>query len=165
MKRSLTRKSVPQRVINDRQYHCWAIHSGRRGLRVSDRAPRSTVNSSWIWTPSETTRDPRQVAHVLRDLRADDQKLRTMAPSTMKVKVVAFTRSVNTFLPIQQNPVKNGYDENKGYDESYENKCATNYSIITNNNWNDTHNKQLTMHNKYTNDDVDFDDCVVHIMR
>ena len=27
-----------------------------------------------------------------------------------------------------------------------------------NNNWNDTHNKQLTMHNKYTNDDVDFDD-------
>ena len=33
--------------------------------------------------------------------------------------------------------------------KSYENKCATNYSIITNNNWNDTHNKQLTMHNKY----------------
>ena len=24
--------------------------------------------------------------------------------------------------------------------------------------------KQLTMHNKYTNDDVDFDDCVVHTM-
>ena len=46
--------------------------------------------------------------------------------------------------------MKNGYHENKGYDESYENKCATNYSIITNNNWNNTHNKQLTMHNKYT---------------
>ena len=52
--------------------------------------------------------------------------------------------------------------EDNGYDESCENKCATNYSTITNN-WNDTHNKQLTMHN--TNDDVDFDDCVVHIMR
>ena len=55
--------------------------------------------------------------------------------------------------------------QNNGYGESYDNKCATNYNIITNNNWNDTHNKQLTMHNKYTNDDVDFDDCVVHIMR
>ena len=39
--------------------------------------------------------------------------------------------------------------------KSYENKCATNYSIITNNNWNNAYNKQLTMHNKYTNDDVD----------
>ena len=75
------------------------------------------------------------------------------------------TGGVNTIRPIQQNPMQNGYDENKGYDESYENKCATNYSIITNNNWNDTHSKQLTMHNKYTNDDVDFDECVVHIMR
>ena len=45
---------------------------------------------------------------------------------------------------------------------SYENKCATNYRI-TNNNWNDTHNKQLTKHNKYTNDDVDFDDCVAYM--
>ena len=77
----------------------------------------------------------------------------------------SITHSVNTILPIQQNPMKNGYDENKGYDESYENKCATNYSIITNNKWNDTHNMQLTMHNKYTNDDVHTDDCVVHIMR
>ena len=32
-------------------------------------------------------------------------------------------------------------------------------------NWNDANNnKQLTMHNKYTNDDVDFDDCVAHNM-
>ena len=46
--------------------------------------------------------------------------------------------------------------------KSDENKCATNYSIITNNNWNDTHNMQLNKHN--TNDDVDSDDCVVHIM-
>ena len=71
---------------------------------------------------------------------------------------------VNTIPPIQQNPMQNGYDQNKGYDESFENKCVTNYSIITNNS-NDTHNKQLTMHNKYTNDDVDFHDGVVHIMR
>ena len=71
-------------------------------------------------------------------------------------------QNVNSIPPIQQNPFTNGYDKNTGYDESYENKCATNYSIITNNNWNDTHNKQLTMHNKYTNDDVDFDDCVAH---
>ena len=38
---------------------------------------------------------------------------------------------MNTIFPIHQNPIQNGYDENKGYDESYENKCATNYSIIT----------------------------------
>ena len=76
------------------------------------------------------------------------------------------TGGVNIIPPIHQNLGQNGYDENKNYDESYENKCSTNYSIITNNNnWNDTHNKQLTMQNKYTNDDVDFDDCVVHIMR
>ena len=72
---------------------------------------------------------------------------------------------VNSISPIQQNSMKNGYDENKGCGNSYENKCATNYSIITNNNWNNTRNKQLTMHNKYTNDDVHTDDCVVHIMR
>ena len=50
------RKSASQRVIKDRQDHRRAIHSGRKGLRVSDRAPRSTVNSSRIWTPSETKR-------------------------------------------------------------------------------------------------------------
>ena len=42
---------------------------------------------------------------------------------------------------------------------------AMNYSITIKKNWNDAqNNKQLTMHNKYTNDDVDFDDCVAHNM-
>ena len=42
---------------------------------------------------------------------------------------------------------------------------AMNYSITIKKNWKDAHNnKQLTMHNKYTNDDVDFDDCVAHNM-
>ena len=52
--------------------------------------------------------------------------------------------------------------------KSNETKCATNYSIITNNNnnWIDTHNNmQLTMQNKYTNDDIHTNDCVVHIVR
>ena len=49
--------------------------------------------------------------------------------------------------------------------KSDENKCATNYSIITNNNSIETHNMQLTMRNKYTNDDVHTNDCVVHIVR
>ena len=64
--------------------------------------------------------------------------------------------------------MKNGYDENNNYNKSDETKCATNYSFITNNNkWNvNTHNNmQLTMHNKYTNDDVHTNDCVVHIVR
>ena len=39
-----------------------------------------------------------------------------------------------------------------------------NYSITIKKNWNDAHNnKQLTMHNKYTNDDVDLDDCVAYM--
>ena len=37
---------------------------------------------------------------------------------------------VKSIPPIQQNSLKNGYDENKAYGNSYENKCATNYSII-----------------------------------
>ena len=77
-------------------------------------------------------------------------------------------KHVKSMSPIQQDSVKNGYDENNHYNKSDENKCETNYSIITNiNKWNvNTHNNmQLTMHNKYTNDDVDSDECVVHIMR
>ena len=53
--------------------------------------------------------------------------------------------------------MKNGYDENNNYNKSDETQCATNYSFITNNNkWNvnTCNNMQLTMHNKYTNDDV-----------
>ena len=38
--------------------------------------------------------------HVLRDLRANDQKLKTMSPSTMKAKVVA--------LPEGKHPVRTG---------------------------------------------------------
>ena len=40
-----------------------------------------------------------------------------------------------------------------GEEIEHENKCATNYSIIINNNWNDAYNMQLTKHD--TNDDVD----------
>ena len=56
--------------------------------------------------------------------------------------------------------MQNGYDENKGYDKvRLERVRRTTASSQT------TIGKQLTMHNKYTNDDVDLDDCVVHIMR
>ena len=60
---------------------------------------------------------------------------------------------VNTIPPIQQNPTSKRLRWNKGYGESYENMCATNYSIITNNKWNDAYNKQLTKHD--TTNDVD----------
>ena len=61
--------------------------------------------------------------------------------------------TVNNIPPMQQNFMKNGYDENKGYGESYENEVNENYSI-TNNNWNNAYtNKQTTKQN--TNDDVD----------
>ena len=66
------------------------------------------------------------------------------------------TVGVKSISPVQQNSMTNGFDENKDYGNSCENKCATNYSIITNINWNNTRNMQLTMHNKYTNDDVHY---------
>ena len=73
---------------------------------------------------------------------------------------------VKSISPIQQNSIKNGYDENNNYNKSDETKCATNYSFFTNNNkWNvNTHDyMQLTKHD--TNDGVDFDNCVVHTVR
>ena len=65
------------------------------------------------------------------------------------------TRSVNSIPPIQQNSMKNGYDENNNYNMSDETKCETKYSI--NNKWNvNAHNNMhLTKHD--TNDDVDLD--------
>ena len=47
---------------------------------------------------------------------------------------------VKSISPIQENSMKNGYDENDDNKMSDETKCETNYSIITK--WNDvnTHN-------------------------
>ena len=73
---------------------------------------------------------------------------------TANSSLLSPTGGVNNIPPIQQNSMKNGYDDNNGYGNSYENKCATNYSIITNIKWNDVNNNmQLTKHD--TNDDVD----------
>ena len=56
-----------------------------------------------------------------------------------------------------------GYDENDNNNMRNETKRETNYSI--NNKWNNTRYMQLTKHNKYTNDDVYTDVCVVHMIR
>ena len=68
---------------------------------------------------------------------------------------------VKSISPIQENSIKNGYDENDENNMSDETKCETNYSI--NNKWNNTRNKHFTKHD--TNDDVDLDNCVVHTVR
>ena len=83
-------------------------------------------------------------------------------------KLAGTSKRCKEYISHTANSMKNGYDENNNYNKSDETKCATNYSFITNNNkWNvNTHNNlQLTMHNKYTNDDVHTNDCVVHIVR
>ena len=54
-----------------------------------------------------------------------------------------------------------GYDENDNNNMSNETKRETNYSINNNNN---TRYMQVTKHNKYTDDDVLTDACVVHII-
>ena len=75
------------------------------------------------------------------------------------------TGSVNSISPIQQNSMKNGYDENNNYNKSDETKCEINYSIITNNKWNvNAHdNMHLTKHD--TNDDVAHRALSVHVER
>ena len=73
---------------------------------------------------------------------------------------------VKSIPPNTENSMQYGYDENDNNNMSNETKCETNYSM--NNKWNDvnTHNyMQLTKYNKYTNDDVYTDACVVHIIR
>ena len=69
------------------------------------------------------------------------------------------TEGVKSIPPNTENSLQYGYDENDN-NMSNETKCETNYSIITK--WNDM---QLTKYNKYTNDDVLTDACVVHIIR
>ena len=73
--------------------------------------------------------------------------------------------SVKSIHPNTENSMQYGYDENDNNNMSDETKCETNYSTIK---WNDvnTHNyMQLTKYNKYTNDDVHTDACVVHMIR
>ena len=74
--------------------------------------------------------------------------------------------SVKSIPPNTENSMQYGYDENDNNNMSNETERETNYSI--NNKWNDVNNHnymQLTKHNKYTNDDVYTDACVVHIKR
>ena len=68
---------------------------------------------------------------------------------------------VKSVPPNTENSLQHGHDENHNYDMSDETKCETNCSIK--NKWNNTHSKHLTKHD--TNDDVDFDNCVVHTVR
>ena len=66
--------------------------------------------------------------------------------------------------PNTENSMQCGYDENDNSNMSNETKRETNYSTTK---WNDvnTHNyMQLTKYNKYTNDDVYTDACVVHMI-
>ena len=66
---------------------------------------------------------------------------------------------VKSIPPNTENSMQDGYDENDNNNMSNEIKRETNYSI------NNTRYMQLTKHNKYTNDDVHTNACVVHIMR
>ena len=80
----------------------------------------------------------------------------SMETDTLQLLLLTSTRNrVKSISPIHQISMKNGYDENNNYSESYGNKCATNFSFITNNKWNvNAHNNMhLTKHD--TNDDVD----------
>ena len=72
--------------------------------------------------------------------------------------------AVKSLPPNTENSMQYGYDENDNNNMSNETKRETNYSTTK---WNDvnTHNyMQLTKYNKYTNDNVYTDACVVHMI-
>ena len=74
--------------------------------------------------------------------------------------VTVFVKSIP---PNTENSMQYGYDENDNNNMSSETKRETNYRTTK---WNDvnTHkNMQLTKYDKYTNDDVLTDACVVHM--
>ena len=67
---------------------------------------------------------------------------------------------VKSIPPETENSMKYGYDENDNNNMSNETKRETNYSINNNN----TRYIQLTEYNKYTNDDICTNACVVHMI-
>ena len=68
------------------------------------------------------------------------------------------TDAVKSIPPNTENSMQHGHDENDN-NMSNETKRETNYSINNN-----TRYMQLTKYNKYTNDDVLTDACVVHMI-
>ena len=72
-------------------------------------------------------------------------------------------KTVKTTPPNTENSMQYGYDENDNNNMSNETKRETNSTT----NWNDvnTHKyMQLTKYNKYTNDDIYTNACVVHMI-
>ena len=73
--------------------------------------------------------------------------------------------SVKSIPPNTENSMQYGYDKNDNNNMSNETKRETNYSTTK---WNavNTHNyMQVTKYNKYTNDDIYTNACVVHMIR
>ena len=68
---------------------------------------------------------------------------------------------VQSLPPNTENSMQYGYDENDDNNMSNETERETNYSINNNN----TRYMQLTKYNKYTNDDIYTNACVVHMTR
>ena len=84
---------------------------------------------------------------------------------TANSSLLSPTGGVKSIPPNTENSMQYGYDENDNNNMSNETKRETNYSTSK---WNDvnTHNHmQLTKYNKYTNDDVFTEACVVHMIR
>ena len=79
---------------------------------------------------------------------------------TANSSLLSPTGGVKSICPIQENSIKKGYDENDNNNMSNETKRETNYSINNNN----TRYMQLTKCNKYTNDDICTNACVVHMI-
>ena len=67
---------------------------------------------------------------------------------------------VKSIPPNTENSMQYGYDENDINNMSNDTKRETNYSINDNN----TRYMQLTKYNKYTNDDICTNACVVHMI-
>ena len=123
--------------------------------RRNGRLVAGTAIANEIFMEGRAGYEPIEVSDVFQ---AETMLLLTIDFHRLRLRCAALngTRSydiVNTTPPNTEKWPRKFHDENNGCGESYEKKCATNYSIITNNNWNDAYNMQLTKHD--TNDDVD----------
>ena len=82
---------------------------------------------------------------------------------TAKNSLLSPTGGVNTIPPNTEKGLRKLHMKTMAAVKSYVHEVNENYSITIKKSCNDAHiNKPLTIHNKYTNDDVDLDDCVAY---
>ena len=139
------------------------VNHFRRSLVDHERCTAIMVGSMLLLS----VHMPHHSGHGVEDYMKALETVRAALTKGRKAGATDFFVGVDLNIEYRMDSAKDlhGLDSNDWYGMYGPEWCATNYSIITNNKWNvNTHNNmQLTKHD--TNDDVDFDNCVVHTVR